>query len=73
MVAPTERAVLFPALLVAGARLDIQTSPSLLALSGVSVELHVHPGVPHAFEALAPQTSVARRSASDRLRALTGV
>ena len=44
-----------------------------LALSGVSVELHVHPGVPHAFEALAPQTSVARRSASDRLRALTGV
>jgi len=42
-----------------------------LGLAGVSVELHVHPGVPHAFESLAPQVSVARRSAADRLRALT--
>ena len=44
-----------------------------LGLAGVSVELHVHPGVPHAFEALAPQTAVARRSAADRLRALTSL
>ena len=42
-----------------------------LAQAGVSVELHVHPGVPHAFEALAPKVAVARRSAADRLRALT--
>jgi len=42
-----------------------------LSQSGVSVELHVHPGVPHAFEALAPQVAVCRRSAADRLRAIT--
>ncbi len=42
-----------------------------LSQAGVSVELHVHPGVPHAFEALAPQVAVSRRSAADRLRALT--
>jgi acetyl esterase/lipase len=44
-----------------------------LSLAGVSVELHVHPGVPHAFEALAPQVAVARRSAADRLRALSSL
>ncbi|MEI7992802.1 MAG: alpha/beta hydrolase fold domain-containing protein, partial [Actinomycetota bacterium] len=42
-----------------------------LAQASVSVELHVHPGVPHAFEALAPQVAVAQRSVADRLRALT--
>ncbi|MET9819085.1 alpha/beta hydrolase [Streptomyces sp. NPDC006355] len=42
-----------------------------LAATGISVELHVHPGCPHGFDRLAPQADVARRSRADRLRALT--
>jgi acetyl esterase/lipase len=42
-----------------------------LAAAGVSVELHVHPGCPHGFDLLAPDSDVARRSRADRLRALT--
>jgi acetyl esterase/lipase len=41
-----------------------------LAAAGVSTELHVHPGCPHAFEAFAPDTDVARRSTADRVRVL---
>jgi acetyl esterase/lipase len=41
-----------------------------LAAAGVSVELHVHPGCPHAFELIAPDSGVARRARADRLRAL---
>lgn len=41
-----------------------------LSRAGVEVELHVHPGVPHAFEVFAPDSAVARRSAADRVRAL---
>jgi acetyl esterase/lipase len=41
-----------------------------LAGSGTSVELHVHPGVPHAFEAYAPQADVSRRARADRVRVL---
>jgi acetyl esterase/lipase len=41
-----------------------------LAASGTPVELHVHPGVPHAFEAFAPRADVSRRARADRIRVL---
>lgn len=41
-----------------------------LAAAGVSTELHVHPGCPHAFEAFAPDSDVAQRSTADRIRTL---
>ena len=44
-----------------------------LQLAGVSTELHVHRGVPHAFERLAPAAGVSRRSYADRLRAIEAV
>jgi len=44
-----------------------------LAAAAVSVELHVHPGVPHAHEAIAPDTDVARRATADRLRVLSSL
>ena len=39
-----------------------------LGKAGVSVELHLMPDVPHAFEAFAPQSEVARRTAGNRDR-----
>jgi acetyl esterase/lipase len=36
----------------------------------VPTELHVHPGVPHGFELIAPDADVSRRATADRLRAL---
>ena len=39
-----------------------------LLKSGVPVELHVHPGVPHAFDFLAPKSAVAKRAISDHIR-----
>jgi acetyl esterase/lipase len=44
-----------------------------LASSGTPVELHVHPGAPHAFDALAPRAEVSRRARADRLRVLTSL
>lgn len=41
-----------------------------LADAGVPTELHVYPGCPHAFEALAREASVSRRAISDRVRRL---
>ncbi|HUO39770.1 MAG TPA: alpha/beta hydrolase [Mycobacterium sp.] len=41
-----------------------------LADAGVQTELHVHPGCPHAFEALAPNADVSRRAIADRVRRL---
>jgi acetyl esterase/lipase len=41
-----------------------------LADAGVSTELHVYPGCPHAFEALAHNAGVSRRAISDRVRRL---
>jgi acetyl esterase/lipase len=38
--------------------------------AGVSVELHVRPGVPHAFDRLAPTSGVGQRSWSDRYRVI---
>jgi acetyl esterase/lipase len=44
-----------------------------LAGAGVSVELHVHPGVPHGWERLAPKSQVAVRAMADRVRAITSM
>lgn len=41
-----------------------------LADAGVPTELHVYPGCPHAFEALAPSAGVSKRALSDRVRRL---
>jgi acetyl esterase/lipase len=41
-----------------------------LVEAGISTELHVHPDVPHAFEALVPTAAVSVRSAADRHRVL---
>jgi acetyl esterase/lipase len=42
-----------------------------LAATGTSVELHIHPGCPHAFDHLAPQIDVVRRARADRIRVLS--
>lgn len=44
-----------------------------LSQAGVEVELHVHPGVPHAFEIFAPDSGVARRAQADRTRVLRSI
>ena len=41
-----------------------------LSDAGVPTELHVHPGCPHIFEALAPGADVATRALDDRIRRL---
>lgn len=41
-----------------------------LSKAGVPVELHVHPGVPHEYDAIAPAADVARRAQADRHRVL---
>jgi acetyl esterase/lipase len=41
-----------------------------LSIAGVPTELHVHPGCPHAFEALAPEADVSQRVMADRVRRL---
>jgi acetyl esterase/lipase len=41
-----------------------------LADAGVPTELHLHPGCPHAFEALARGADVSQRAIGDRLRRL---
>ncbi|MFD8085036.1 alpha/beta hydrolase fold domain-containing protein [Kitasatospora sp. NPDC059722] len=44
-----------------------------LAAAGVPVELHVHPGVPHGWDRLAPQSGAARRAFADRIRTLAAL
>ncbi|KAK5069473.1 hypothetical protein LTR64_008154 [Lithohypha guttulata] len=39
--------------------------------AGVDVELHLWPGVPHAFEVLAPTSSLTQQASAARLRAIT--
>lgn len=48
---------------------DVEYARRLMA-SGVSVELHVHPGVPHAWEFFAPGAEVSRRAKADRIRTI---
>ena len=49
---------------------DIEYARRLNA-AAVPTELHVHPGVPHAFEAIAPGADVSMRSAADRIRVIS--
>jgi acetyl esterase/lipase len=44
-----------------------------LAACGVSVELHVHAGVPHGFERIAPKSNVAQRAFVDRWRVISNL
>ncbi|MFI9562937.1 alpha/beta hydrolase [Streptomyces rishiriensis] len=44
-----------------------------LSRSGVPVEFHLHPGVPHEFDSIASTTDVARRAIADRVRVLTSL
>jgi acetyl esterase/lipase len=41
-----------------------------LADAGVQTEFHLHPGCPHAFEALADGADVSKRALNDRIRRL---
>ena len=41
-----------------------------LLMAGISTELHVHPGVAHAFEAFVPDAEISQRVAQDRIRVL---
>lgn len=43
---------------------------SRLAQVNTCLELHVYPGVPHAFETFASQTSVAKQAMANRIRAM---
>lgn len=40
-------------------------------LAGVGAELHVYPGVPHAWEIFTPQITVSQRAFANRVRAIT--
>lgn len=44
-----------------------------LADAGVPTELHLYPGCPHAFEALARNAAVSQRALSDRVRRLSSL
>ncbi|KAA0104237.1 alpha/beta hydrolase [Mycolicibacterium sp. P1-5] len=44
-----------------------------LSAAGVPTELHVHPGCPHAWEALAPTAAVSKRAMADRIRRLRAI
>ena len=44
-----------------------------LGQAGVPVEFHLHPGVPHEFDFLAPDTAAGRRVIADRVRALASL
>jgi acetyl esterase/lipase len=41
-----------------------------LSMAGVSSELHVHPGCPHAFDRVAATSGIGRRARADRIRVL---
>nr|OQO20589.1 hypothetical protein B0A51_10036 [Rachicladosporium sp. CCFEE 5018] len=44
-----------------------------LGKAGVSVEFHLYPGVPHAFEAFAPTTTIGQAAVGNRLKFLAGL
>ena len=41
-----------------------------IAAAGISAELHVHPGAPHGFDRMAPDSQVSRRAMADRMRVI---
>ena len=41
-----------------------------IAAAGIPIELHVHPGAPHGFERMAPQSKLAQRAMADRMRVI---
>ncbi|MGW5233245.1 alpha/beta hydrolase [Streptomyces nodosus] len=51
-------------------RTEVIRYAATLAVGGVPVELHVHPGAPHGFDRLAPDATVTRRAHRDRLRVI---
>jgi acetyl esterase/lipase len=67
-----------PAAYIEVGQLDIFRDESLeyarqLSRAGVPVEFHLHPGVPHEFDAIAFATGVARRATADRIRVLSSL
>ncbi|MBF6652942.1 alpha/beta hydrolase [Flavobacterium columnare] len=44
-----------------------------LSKAGIPVEFHLHPGTPHAFEVIAPNSSIAKRAMLDRIRTIQSV
>ena len=48
---------------------DIKYSQRLVA-AGVMTEFHLYPGVPHAFEAIAPEAAVTKSALANRIRAM---
>jgi|GEM_PF-443721 len=44
-----------------------------LAKAGVPVEFHLHPGAPHGFEFMAPDTMVSKRAMADYIRVIQSV
>lgn len=51
---------------------DIDYAQRMLR-AGVSCELHVHPGAPHAFDWINPESALSRRVLTDRVRVLTSL
>lgn len=45
----------------------------LLASAGVSTEVHVHPGLPHAWELFCPEIGASIRAREDRLRVILAI
>ncbi|MCW2783544.1 MAG: alpha/beta hydrolase [Marmoricola sp.] len=54
-------------------RAEVLAYAARLTAAGVSTELHLHPGVPHAFEVAAPDIDVSKRALADRYRFLRGL
>jgi acetyl esterase/lipase len=70
----TDAAGLPPAYIEVG-QLDIFRDEAVryaltLSQAGVPAELHLHPGVPHEYDAIAPDADVSRRAQADRDRVL---
>ncbi|MFJ2021386.1 alpha/beta hydrolase family protein [Streptomyces nodosus] len=51
-------------------RTEVIRYAATLAVGGVPVELHVHPGAPHGFDRLASDAAVTRRAHRDGLRVI---
>lgn len=51
-------------------REEVVTYAARLLAQNVPVELHVYPGVPHAFELIAPNIEVSKRAVENRRRAM---